>query len=142
MAPATVELAPGDQARAAESIELPVASKKPAETLEKFLISSRRLPVVESYVKGVVNGMMISKGFAAAEVRMVFAGMDGAVTGAFNKFVVPGSSKMEGEFVGDVVCDSPLFDELVSLTGNPIKLELLSDVAGGTEGVSEFRLPT
>jgi len=47
MAPATVELAPGDHARAAESLELPVASNSPAETLEKFLISSSKLPVVE-----------------------------------------------------------------------------------------------
>ena len=67
---------------------------------------------------------------------------DVAATGAFNEVVVPGSSKMEGELVGDVVCDRPLFDELVPPTGNPIKLELLSDAAGGNEGVSEFRLPT
>lgn len=66
---------------------------------------------------------------------------DVAATGAFNEFVVPGSSKMEGELVGNVVCDRPLFEELLPLTGNPIKSELLGDAASGNDGVSEFRLP-
>lgn len=45
--PATVELAPDAHARAAESLELAAASKAPAETLVKFLISSSKLPTVE-----------------------------------------------------------------------------------------------
>ena len=54
---------------------------------------------------------------------------DGAATGAFNEFEVPGGSKPEGEFVVEVVCDRSLFEELVP-TGNSIKLELLRNVAG------------